>query len=222
MKLHSHTLQPSTSSLLETSLLRNRGRPLLIFSAYHASMRRIIVPIDNSRESVLHTLKISAQCGEPKICTRNMIYSCGLYAVLDKSDVQFKRRRLSCCSFPLLVPSRDRCLRCLLSRSPFPLGVDVPGLRTELLVRRLAAVPSPLANIADEATKLAGFWLRLLRKHRLRLLEGLPESEITTALSESGDGRNCENLIRDLVLAPVAWCFKVRVISSSWFSSLTH
>lgn len=75
---------------------------------------------------------------------------------------------------------------------------------------------SALATVPEERCKLAGCWRRLPLRHRLRMLEGLPGAEregIAAAGSGSGgEDRECEDILGDLVLAPVALCFKVSVV----------
>lgn len=62
--------------------------------------------------------------------------------------------------------------------------------------------------------KLHAFWQTLSQRHRLRFLEGFPEAEAVVAGS-SGEGtaEGSDNLIRDLVIAPIAWCFEVRSVT---------
>lgn len=68
----------------------------------------------------------------------------------------------------------------------------------------------PLASVAREADKLRAYWKTLPMQHRLRFVEGLPEAEaLVKASGEEGD-RGGDNVVQDLVLAPAAWCFKVR------------
>lgn len=70
--------------------------------------------------------------------------------------------------------------------------------------------------MAQEADSLRSYWQALPRQQREHLLEGLPEA--AALAGDSGDGaamRNCSgsgnmDLVRSLLLAPVAWCFKVR------------
>lgn len=73
---------------------------------------------------------------------------------------------------------------------------------------------SSLAAVAEERGKLARCWRRLPLRHRLRLLEGLPEvkKEATAAAGgeSSSGGQGCDDVVGDLVLAPAALCFKVR------------
>lgn len=90
------------------------------------------------------------------------------------------------------------------------------------LLSSLDAVPSvstsvpsinALAALPEERCKLAGCWRRLPQRHRLRVLEGLPEAEkeeiAAVGSGSGGEGRDCEDILGDLVLAPVALCFKV-------------
>lgn len=70
-----------------------------------------------------------------------------------------------------------------------------------------------LAAVPYETGKLLGYWQTLPLRHRLRFLEGLPEAEaLAEKAGEGGSGgeQGGDHLVRDLVLAPVAWCFKVR------------
>lgn len=73
--------------------------------------------------------------------------------------------------------------------------------------------PSPLVAVLEEADKLARSWKRLPLQHRLRLLEGLPEAEITAANESGGEGRRgYVDVLRDLVLTPMALCVEVCAI----------
>lgn len=70
--------------------------------------------------------------------------------------------------------------------------------------------------MAEETCKLARYWRRLQLPQRLHLLEGLPEAD-RVAIAEEGGGLGseedrCEQFVRDLVLAPAVFCFKVRVV----------
>lgn len=85
--------------------------------------------------------------------------------------------------------------------------------------------------MAQEADSLRGYWRTLPLQQRLHFLKGLPEA--AALVSDSGDGTgSCSSItssgdlvdvVQDLVLAPVAWCFEVRrptVFVSFFFSSL--
>lgn len=71
--------------------------------------------------------------------------------------------------------------------------------------------------MAQEVDSLRGCWRALPLQQRQDLLEGLPEAAAlavdpgggTATGSCSSSGGNAD-LVQDLVLAPVAWCFKVR------------
>lgn len=82
----------------------------------------------------------------------------------------------------------------------------------------LTAVPSgsSLVAVGEERGKLARCWHRLPLRHRLRLLEGLPdvEKEATAAVrgESGGDCQGCDDVIGDLVLAPASLCFKVGTV----------
>lgn len=86
-------------------------------------------------------------------------------------------------------------------------SVPTPPSRTSI---------SPLACVAQEADSLRGYWQALPLPRRQGLLEGLPEA--AALAGDSGDGAamsSCSgsgnvDLVRSLMLAPVAWCFKVR------------
>lgn len=69
---------------------------------------------------------------------------------------------------------------------------------------------SPCAAVAQEAYRLHGYWQTLSLRHRLLLLEGLPEAKSLIAESVDGGVQGCDDLMHNLVLAPVAWCYKVR------------
>lgn len=73
--------------------------------------------------------------------------------------------------------------------------------------------------MAQEADSLRCYWRALHPQRRQQLLEGLPEAAALagdegdegdgTGVSSCSGGGNV-NLVQSLMLAPVAWCFKVR------------
>ena len=88
---------------------------------------------------------------------------------------------------------------------------------------------SPLACVAQETDGLRICWRALSLQRKQRLLEGLPEAAAALAGdpgdgatvssragsgsgsgSGNGSGSGSVDLVQSLVLAPVAWCFKVR------------
>lgn len=80
-----------------------------------------------------------------------------------------------------------------------------------------ATPPGPLAAAAQEAGKLSRYWRTLPVQHKLRLVRDLPEAgALVSEAGEAGDGerRCCGDVVHNLVLAPVAWCYKVR-----WFDA---
>lgn len=77
--------------------------------------------------------------------------------------------------------------------------------------------PGPLTAAAQEAGKLSRYWRTLPVQHKLRLVRDIPEAgALVSEAGEAGDGerRCCGDVVHNLVLAPVAWCYKVR-----WFDA---
>lgn len=99
-----------------------------------------------------------------------------------------------------VVACRHPCCCCLVSE-------PTPPSRTSA---------SPLACAAQEADNLRGYWRALPLQQRRHFLEGLPDA--AALAGDSGDGTamsSCSgggkvDLVQNLMLAPVAWCFKVR------------
>lgn len=72
------------------------------------------------------------------------------------------------------------------------------------------AIPRPLERVSPEIERLHSFWQTLTESYKLAFLEGLPEAEACVYGSSEGSDRSDKDLVRDLVLTPVAWCYKVR------------
>lgn len=71
----------------------------------------------------------------------------------------------------------------------------------------LDTLPDTLRAVTDEIGSLSKVWARLSVQQRKNVLEGVPEAQALVNAGEGGEGGVA--VVYRLLLAPVAWCYKV-------------
>ena len=174
-----------------------RRAALFVKIATMPVLRGIIHPSAMRAEFVLSSTRYNTGVAETHVCAVFRAICTWVAAISVGTSLEIRLLFI-----PWIPPSRhaEPTHRCA---APYPRG----GRRSN---RVFPCRSSPLPAVPRVIEELHVFWQTLSQRHKLRFLEGVPEAKAVIAGS-SGEGTDekGDDLIRELVLAPIAWCFKV-------------